>query len=58
MNMAIRCGYRSHLYAWKSVKWVRGFEFLDQDTPGFWNRTAITCAETVEEQDSGETDPI
>lgn len=27
-----------HLYAWKSVKWVRGFEFLDQDTPGFWEQ--------------------
>src|SRR5215471_10007723 len=25
-----------HLYAWKSVKWVRGLEFLDQDAPGFW----------------------
>ena len=27
-----------HLYAWKSVKWVRGIEFLDQDTPGFWEQ--------------------
>lgn len=27
-----------HLYFWKSVKWVRGFQFLDQDTPGFWER--------------------
>jgi DMSO/TMAO reductase YedYZ molybdopterin-dependent catalytic subunit len=27
-----------HLYAWKSVKWVRGIEFLDQDAPGFWER--------------------
>jgi DMSO/TMAO reductase YedYZ molybdopterin-dependent catalytic subunit len=25
-----------HLYAWKSVKWVRGLEFLAQDSPGFW----------------------
>jgi DMSO/TMAO reductase YedYZ molybdopterin-dependent catalytic subunit len=25
-----------HLYAWKSVKWVRGLEFLDQDAAGFW----------------------
>ena len=23
-------------YFWKSAKWVRGFEFLDHDTPGFW----------------------
>ncbi|HEV3207507.1 MAG TPA: sulfite oxidase-like oxidoreductase [Terriglobales bacterium] len=27
-----------HLYAWKSVKWVRGFEFLDHDQPGFWEQ--------------------
>jgi DMSO/TMAO reductase YedYZ molybdopterin-dependent catalytic subunit len=25
-----------HLYAWKSVKWVRGIEFLDSEQPGFW----------------------
>lgn len=25
-----------HLYAWKSVKWVRGLEFMAQDFPGFW----------------------
>lgn len=23
-------------YAWKSVKWLRGLEFLEQDRPGFW----------------------
>jgi len=27
-----------HLYAWKSVKWVRALEFLDHDQPGFWER--------------------
>jgi len=27
-----------HLYAWKSVKWVRGVEFLDHDVAGFWER--------------------
>jgi DMSO/TMAO reductase YedYZ molybdopterin-dependent catalytic subunit len=27
-----------HLYAWKSVKWVRGLEFLEQDRPGFWEQ--------------------
>jgi DMSO/TMAO reductase YedYZ molybdopterin-dependent catalytic subunit len=27
-----------HLYAWKSVKWVRGLEFLDHDAPGFWEQ--------------------
>ena len=27
-----------HLYSWKSVKWVRGFEFLAADRPGFWEQ--------------------
>jgi DMSO/TMAO reductase YedYZ molybdopterin-dependent catalytic subunit len=27
-----------HLYAWKSVKWVRGLELLDRDAPGFWEQ--------------------
>ncbi len=27
-----------HLYAWKSVKWVRGIEFRPQDAPGFWEQ--------------------
>ena len=25
-----------HLYAWKSVKWVRAIEYLDADRRGFW----------------------
>ncbi len=25
-----------HLYAWKSAKWVRGVEFIQDDKPGFW----------------------
>jgi DMSO/TMAO reductase YedYZ molybdopterin-dependent catalytic subunit len=27
-----------HLYAWKSVKWVRGLEFLPRDVAGFWEK--------------------
>ncbi len=27
-----------HLYAWKSVKWVRGLEFLWHDAAGFWEQ--------------------
>jgi DMSO/TMAO reductase YedYZ molybdopterin-dependent catalytic subunit len=27
-----------HLYGWKSVKWVRGLEFLDHDAAGFWEQ--------------------
>ena len=26
------------LYAWKSVKWVRGLELLTRNAPGFWER--------------------
>jgi hypothetical protein len=25
-----------HLYFWKSAKWVRGFQLIDKDEPGFW----------------------
>jgi DMSO/TMAO reductase YedYZ molybdopterin-dependent catalytic subunit len=25
-----------HLYFWKSAKWVRGLELVDDDRPGFW----------------------
>ncbi|MBI4444215.1 MAG: sulfite oxidase-like oxidoreductase [Acidobacteria bacterium] len=26
------------LYAWKSVKWVRGLQLLESDQPGFWEQ--------------------
>ncbi len=25
-----------HLYFWKSAKWIRGLQLLDEDEPGFW----------------------
>jgi DMSO/TMAO reductase YedYZ molybdopterin-dependent catalytic subunit len=25
-----------HLYFWKSAKWVRGIDVIDDDEPGFW----------------------
>ena len=25
-----------HLYFWKSAKWVRGLQLLDENEPGFW----------------------
>jgi DMSO/TMAO reductase YedYZ molybdopterin-dependent catalytic subunit len=28
----------SDRYFWKSAKWLRGLELLDQDAPGFWER--------------------
>ena len=27
-----------HLYFWKSAKWVRGVELMDQDLSGFWEQ--------------------
>jgi DMSO/TMAO reductase YedYZ molybdopterin-dependent catalytic subunit len=27
-----------HLYFWKSAKWVKGFEVLAEDYPGFWEQ--------------------
>lgn len=27
-----------HLYFWKSAKWLRGIEFMQNDKPGFWER--------------------
>lgn len=27
-----------HLYFWKSAKWLRGFEFMSSDRPGFWEQ--------------------
>lgn len=27
-----------HLYFWKSAKWIRGFELVERDRPGFWER--------------------
>jgi DMSO/TMAO reductase YedYZ molybdopterin-dependent catalytic subunit len=25
-----------HLYFWKSAKWLQSIEFLEEDTPGYW----------------------
>jgi len=25
-------------YAWKSAKWVRGLEFMEDDRPGYWEQ--------------------
>ncbi len=32
------------LYFWKSAKWVRAFEFLDIDAPGFWEHERLSSA--------------
>lgn len=30
-----------HLYFWKSVKWLRGFEAIDENRPGFWEQNGF-----------------
>ncbi|AQU75193.1 MULTISPECIES: sulfite oxidase-like oxidoreductase [Priestia] len=30
-----------HLYFWKSVKWLRGFEVIDENHPGFWEQNGF-----------------
>jgi DMSO/TMAO reductase YedYZ molybdopterin-dependent catalytic subunit len=53
-----------HLYAWKSVKWVRGVEYLIQDRRGFWEERGYhNVADPWQEQrysyqeDEGESPP-
>ena len=29
------------LYFWKSVKWIRGFEFMKENKPGFWEQNGF-----------------
>jgi DMSO/TMAO reductase YedYZ molybdopterin-dependent catalytic subunit len=30
-----------HLYFWKSVKWIRGIEFMEENQPGFWEQNGF-----------------
>ncbi len=49
-----------HLYFWKSVKWLRGIEFMQENQPGFWEQNGfhLNGAPFVEERFSGEALPI
>ena len=49
-----------HLYFWKSVKWLRGFEFIDENEPGFWEQNGFHLRGDPfkEERFSGEDLPI
>ncbi|SNR67188.1 sulfite oxidase-like oxidoreductase [Actinomadura mexicana] len=54
-----------HLYAWKSVKWVRGVEYLVKDRRGFWEERGYhNVADPWREQrysyqeDEGESPPL
>lgn len=45
-----------HLYAWKSVKWVRAIEFMDHDTPGFWEQNGYHMSGDPWKQQRFDTD--
>jgi len=49
-----------HLYFWKSVKWLRGIEFISENKPGFWEQNGfhINGDPFHEERFSGEALPI
>lgn len=49
-----------HLYFWKSVKWLRGFEFIKENQPGFWEQNGFHLRGDPfkEERFSGEEIPI
>lgn len=49
-----------HLYFWKSVKWIRGIEFMTENKPGFWEQNGfhLIADPFREERFSGEALPI
>jgi len=48
-----------HLYFWKSAKWVRGFEFLEEDYPGFWEQNGYHMrGDPWGEERYGRADPM
>ena len=54
-----------HLYSWKSVKWVRGIEYMVKDRRGFWEERGYhNVADPWREQrysyqeDEGESPPL
>jgi DMSO/TMAO reductase YedYZ molybdopterin-dependent catalytic subunit len=42
-------GQRSeaNLYLWKGAKWLRGLEFRDTDTPGFWEQAGYSMTANI-----------
>jgi len=48
-----------HLYFWKSAKWLTGFEFLDDDYPGFWEQNGYHMrGDPWGEERYGRPDPV
>jgi DMSO/TMAO reductase YedYZ molybdopterin-dependent catalytic subunit len=47
-----------HLYFWKSAKWVKGFEVLEEDYPGFWEQNGYHMrGDPLAEERYGRPDP-
>ena len=47
-----------HLYLWKSAKWVRGIECLEEDVPGFWEQNGYHMrGDPWQEERYGRPDP-
>jgi DMSO/TMAO reductase YedYZ molybdopterin-dependent catalytic subunit len=48
-----------HLYLWKSAKWVKGFEILEEDYPGFWEQNGYHMrGDPWTEERFGRPDPV
>ena len=48
-----------HLYLWKSAKWVTGFQLLEADYPGFWERNGYHMrGDPWQEERYGRPDPV
>jgi DMSO/TMAO reductase YedYZ molybdopterin-dependent catalytic subunit len=48
-----------HLYFWKSAKWLRGFELLEEDHPGFWEQNGYHMrGDPWAEERYGRPDPV
>jgi DMSO/TMAO reductase YedYZ molybdopterin-dependent catalytic subunit len=48
-----------HLYLWKSAKWVKGFELLEEDYPGFWEQNGYhKRGDPWAEERYGRPDPV
>ena len=48
-----------HIYLWKSAKWVTGFEFMEEDYPGFWEQNGYHMrGDPWREERFGRPDPV
>jgi DMSO/TMAO reductase YedYZ molybdopterin-dependent catalytic subunit len=48
-----------HLYLWKSAKWVRGLQLLEEDYPGFWEQNGYHMrGDPWREERYGRPDPV